>query len=252
MLLTVSLCAARPKTSINSLVELFLHSLAAPDPAIRVVNLHDVVIASWTGRDRPALETRIAELETLGVPRPPSVPLLFRVAGSRVTTNPVIEVIGDNTSGEIEFVLLNFDGRLWVGVGSDHTDRTIESRSAATAKQVCDKPIASELWAFDDVADHWDSLQLRSHLVSPEGTREEYQAGPVTTMLAPHDLLALRDDVVSRQASTHSLMFCGTLATKGRIRPSHRFEVELLDPILGRRIAHAYNIEILPEYLVLR
>jgi hypothetical protein len=41
-------------------------------------------------------------------------------------------------------------------------------------------------------------------------------------------------------------MFCGTLAAKGGIRPSERFEIELEDPILGRKLTHAYDIASLP------
>jgi hypothetical protein len=41
-------------------------------------------------------------------------------------------------------------------------------------------------------------------------------------------------------------MFCGTFAAKGGIRPSARFEYELEDPVLGRRIAYAYSITSLP------
>jgi hypothetical protein len=41
-------------------------------------------------------------------------------------------------------------------------------------------------------------------------------------------------------------MFCGTLGAIGGIRPATRFEMELADPILGRSIRHAYDIEVLP------
>ena len=41
-------------------------------------------------------------------------------------------------------------------------------------------------------------------------------------------------------------MFCGTLAAIGGIRPASRFEVELEDPVLGRTLRHAYDIEVLP------
>ena len=66
----------------------------------------------------------------------------------------------------METVLVNVEGSLWVGVGSDHTDRGVEGYSVAVSKQMCDKPLAPELWAFDDVAEHWDSLELRSWLVT--------------------------------------------------------------------------------------
>ena len=39
-----------------------------------------LVIAGWTGRNVEALEKHIRELETLGVKRPKSTPIFYRVA----------------------------------------------------------------------------------------------------------------------------------------------------------------------------
>jgi hypothetical protein len=41
-------------------------------------------------------------------------------------------------------------------------------------------------------------------------------------------------------------MFCGTLAAKGGIRPASRFKMELEDPVLKRKLTHAYAIKVLP------
>jgi hypothetical protein len=41
-------------------------------------------------------------------------------------------------------------------------------------------------------------------------------------------------------------MFCGTLAARGGIRPAQRFRMELEDPVLRRKLAHEYAIEVLP------
>jgi hypothetical protein len=43
-----------------------------------------------------------------------------------------------------------------------------------------------------------------------------------------------------------TLMFCGTLNSIGGVRPGTRFEMELDDPVLGRKLTHAYDIEALP------
>jgi hypothetical protein len=59
----------------------------------------------------------------LGVPRPSSTPIFYCVSTSRLITAPVIEVSGDRSSGEVEFILVQTGRRLYVGVGSDHTDR---------------------------------------------------------------------------------------------------------------------------------
>lgn len=200
----------------------------------------EAVIAGWTGRDQAALEKHIKELEDLGVKRPASTPIFYRVAASRLTQAPRIEVSGGASSGEVEFALVRCGGELFVGVGSDHTDREVETYGVTVSKQMCDKPIATSLWAFEEVKPHWDQLMLRSWIIEA-GARVLYQEGPVTAMRAPDDLMerygGLRDGAV---------MFCGTLAAKGGIRPSSRFEFELQDRVLGRAISHGYDITTLP------
>ena len=41
-------------------------------------------------------------------------------------------------------------------------------------------------------------------------------------------------------------MFCGTFGAIGGIRPAPWFEMEIEDPVLGRRLRHRYKIEVLP------
>lgn len=88
--------------------------------------IHTAIVAGWAGRDTEAVERHIAELEELGVPRPSATPLFYRVSAGRVTTDAEIESTAAG-SGEVETVLLRNSGRLWVGVGSDHTDREVEA-----------------------------------------------------------------------------------------------------------------------------
>lgn len=230
-------------------LELMLDRLAQPAPVHQSVDVKDLVIASWTGRNRAATESRIAELESLGIPRPPKVPMLYRVASTRASTSNVIEVLGERTSGEVEFVLLSVGNDLWVGVGSDHTDREAEASNAALSKQLCEKPISMKFWAFEDVHSHWDSLHLRSYITEADGTRSLYQQGSVTSMLPPSDLVKLRDSALKRESSGARLMFCGTLPTVGPIRHASRFEIELEDTFLDRRLSHVYDIKVLPAHL---
>src|SRR6185437_391889 len=111
------------------------------------------------------------ELEALGVKRPATTPIYYRVATTRVTLDTAIQVTGDHTSGEVEFVLAMCDGELLVGTGSDHTDREAESFGITLSKQLCDKPLAATFWPFAEVADHWDDLILRASIVT-NGRRE--------------------------------------------------------------------------------
>src|SRR3954451_22686197 len=92
-----------------------------------VAEIDSLVIAGWTGRNVEALEAHIRELEAIGVKRPKTVPIFYRVASSLATTATFIEVMADKSSGEVEFVLFALDDGLWVGLGSDHTDRKAET-----------------------------------------------------------------------------------------------------------------------------
>jgi Protein of unknown function (DUF2848) len=207
------------------------------------ITVRHAVIAGWTGRDKAAVEHHIAELEALGVKRPATTPIFYRVAAARLTTDEAIEVSGTKSSGEVEFVLLQTAGRLWVGVGSDHTDREAEAYGVTVSKQMCDKPIAARFWDFADVAGHWDRLVLRSYAVEGERTTL-YQEGPVTAMLDPLSLI--EGYAGGRALPEDTLMFCGTLAALGGVRPSDRFEFEIEDPVLGREIRHGYVVLTLP------
>jgi hypothetical protein len=210
----------------------------------REVPIDDAVVAGWTGRDAAAVEKHIRELEALGVKRPASTPIFYRVSAARVTTDGQIEVVGDASGGEVEFVLLQHAGRTWVGTGSDHTDRAVETYGVTVSKQMCDKPIAPVFWPFDEVAPHWDRLTLRAH-VAENGARVLYQEGSVAAMLAPADLIARYSG--GGRLAENTLMFCGTLAAKGGVRPTVHFEFELEDPVRQRRIAHAYSARALPN-----
>lgn len=206
------------------------------------IDIQSAIVAGWTGRDTAAVEKHIAELEELGVKRPASTPVFYRVASTRLTTQSAVEVSGEDSSGEVEFVLMKVDGRMWVGVGSDHTDRKVETYNVTVSKQMCDKPISPEFWAYEDVASHWDKLVLRSY-IHENGRRSVYQEGPVAGMLPPDGLLSRWN---GGDLEDGSLMFGGTLAVHGGIRPSSRFEIEIEDPVRGRRISHAYDIITLP------
>ena len=203
-----------------------------------------LVIAGWTGRNVEALEKHILELETLGVKRPKSTPIFYRVSADLLTTRPSIEVLGTASTGEVEFVLFSLADGLWVGLGSDHTDRKAETIGVSLSKQMCAKPIAATAWRYEDIRPHWDQLMLRSD-VRRGGERKLYQEGFVATMRPPDELIKLYTGDMTLPPGT--AMFCGTLAVHGNIAFADRFEMELNDPVLGRTISHAYTISTLPD-----
>lgn len=206
--------------------------------------IHSLVVAGWTGRDVAALEKHIRELEEIGVKRPKSTPIFYRNAASLLTTSDTIEVLGDNSSGEIEFVIHAIGGELFVGLGSDHTDRKAETINVSLSKQMCAKPVSKTIWKLSDVAPHWDQLILRSH-ATIAGERKLYQEGNVAAMRAPEELIRLYAGGSGLKSGTS--MFCGTLAVHGGIRAATKFEMELHDPVLNRSITHSYKIQTLPD-----
>jgi hypothetical protein len=186
------------------------------------------------------------------VKRPATTPIFYRVSAARLTTDDSIEAVGETSGGEVEFVLLQHGGKLWVGAGSDHTDREVETYGVTVSKQMCDKPIAPVFWAFDDVAPHWDRLLLRAHVIE-DGKRTLYQDGSVTAMMDPRALMErymaskdARERAGAGRLPEGTVMFCGTLAAHGGVRATSEFAFELEDPVLGRKIAHAYRVQTLP------
>jgi hypothetical protein len=202
-----------------------------------------LVVAGWTGRDEAALRHHIEELAAIGVPRPSSVPVFYRNGIANLTHASSVEVLGPDTSGEVEPVVVALDGRLWLGLGSDHTDRKAETMGIALSKQLCIKPVGRTLWPLDEVAAHWDRLKLRS-FATIGGARVLYQEGLLSAMREPADLIRRYNAAASLADGT--VMYCGTFAAIGGIRPAARFEMEMEDPVLKRTMSHAYDIRILP------
>jgi len=215
---------------------------------LRSVEPTALVVAGWTGRDVAAIEHHIEELAALGVPRPSSVPLYYRVAAQLLTQSPAIEALGDRSSGEAEPVFFFSQGEWWLSVASDHTDRHVESYSVAVSKQMCAKPVAEVAWRWRDLQAHQDEVALHSRIF--EGGRwVDYQRG---TLASIRPLAALRDGMPGAGAAPEGLfMTCGTLGAlpnaKGEgIRPAAQMEIELHDPRLQRRIVHRYAVDALP------
>jgi hypothetical protein len=207
------------------------------------VDIGDLVIAGWTGRDVAALNHHIEELKALGVMPPSKVPIYYRVAAHLLTQAPTVQVLGEDSSGEVEPVLIAAAGRLWVTIGADHTDRKVESYGIAVSKQMCAKPIGTVAWRFEEVEPHWDRLVLRS-FIEEGGKKVLYQEGPLAGIREPRGLIGgwTGDPRLAEGVA----MFCGTMPAIGSIRSSQRFEMELEDPVLGRTLTHAYLVQSLP------
>ncbi len=201
-----------------------------------------LVIAGWAGRDEASLRHHIAELAELGIAPPSKTPLFYAAAARLLTQAPVLEVLGTDSSGEAEPLLVRVGDEVLIGLASDHTDRQAEAWSVPHSKQLCGKPVAPVLWRFKDVAPHWDRLVLRAWIPgAAPGARVLYQEGAVASLRRPDELAELAGGLAAGTA-----MLCGTLGAIGGIRPSSVFRMQLHDPVLGRAIDHEYAISALP------
>ncbi|MEX2631952.1 MAG: DUF2848 domain-containing protein [Tistlia sp.] len=208
------------------------------------------VIAGWTGRDPAAIEHHIEELAAIGVPRPSSVPLYYRVSAQAFTQAPAIQVVGDGSSGEVEPLLFDSGEALYLGLGSDHTDRSLETYSVALSKQICAKPVARQAWRFEEVAGHLEQLELRSWIEEAEGAaRVLYQEGTIAGIRPFAELLAGTPVAAGGgRMAAGAMMLCGTFPViSGGVRPALAFHMELRDPRLDRSIACSYRVEVLPN-----
>lgn len=209
------------------------------------IEIEQLVVAGWAGRDRAAIDHHIEELAAIGVPRPSTVPLFYRVSDNSAVQADLIQSVGTESSGEVETFIFRSGEELYVSLASDHTDRKLEAHSVALSKQICAKPIATTAWPFAEVADHWDQLIIRSW-IEENGSETLYQEGPLSSLRTPLDLIAgfTGGETVLPEKTG---MICGTVGAIGGIRPSGRFTMELFDPVLNRSIRHSYSIETLPE-----
>lgn len=207
-----------------------------------------MVNAGYSGRDQQEVRRHIEELRREGIPAPESTPTLYPVITDLLTLQEEIEVVGDRTSGEAEFVLLVGDEGCLVGVGSDHTDRELETVDITKAKQVCSNVMGSKVWSLDEVEDHWDALVLRSW-VSEGGRRTLYQEAALEALLPPRELMAFVRSRLKDGRLEGTVIFSGTVSIlTPEIIYGDSFEVELEDPVLGRRLSCRYRVKRL-DYL---
>ncbi|WP_424812822.1 DUF2848 domain-containing protein [Roseococcus sp. YIM B11640] len=211
---------------------------AVADTTLRVA-IQNLVIAGWTGRDAHKVQEHIEELAALGVAPPATTPCFYRAGIETLTQSANIDVLGGDSSGEGEWFILEAHEGRFIGCGSDHTDRKVEAYSITVSKQMCPKPIGTQLWPWAEVADHWDQLAIRTEIFEG-GAWVPYQDGSVAAMRHPEELLQKAREL-NVPTSVGTLMFGGTLPVLGGIRPAAQFRVALHDPVLGRSLTHGYT-----------
>ena len=181
------------------------------------------------------------------MPRPRHVPIYMNFSSYLATHDADVTVVSDKSSGEVEYVLLCRGGKVWVTVGSDQTDRDVETKSIPGSKQMYPKYIAESCWPHEEVVEHWDQLILRCW-ITQNGTRSLYQEAPLASILSPAELIQNLPDVTF-PSEEGVVIFSGTISTRGGLVFGDNYELELEDPVLNRKIAGSYRVRILPQYV---
>ena len=211
------------------------------------IDVTNAIVGGWSGRNESDLNHHIEELKALGVTPPTSVPMFYRVAADLVTQSEKIQVLGPDTSGEVEWVVVAMEDGLWVTLGSDHTDRKAEAAGVALSKQLCCKVLGRDAWRYDDLADHWDAIEIRAW-ADIAGQRVLYQQGTFAEIRPAREMMDRYAKAYGngQPLGSGTIMFGGAIPAIGGIRPGTRFEMEIKDPRSGRSMRHAYDIEALP------
>lgn len=164
-------------------------------------------------------------------------PRIYPIALHALTSDDEIYVQSDRTSGEVEIVI-HVGDTLSVGVGSDHTDRALETVSIPGSKQACANHLAPVFWPYDEIRDTWDDCVLRSWV---DGRL--YQEVGVSAFLKPEDIVALLRERVSDVPERDFLIFCGTIVSVDKaLGFGTEWRYQLDAPGADRRIESTYTV----------
>lgn len=212
-------------------------------------DMRRMINAGYTGRDQEQVREHVEELKKEGVPAPESTPTAYEMITQLIYFDPVIEVVGGKTSGEAEYVLLCSGEEVYVGVGSDHTDRELESVSINKSKLVCPNILSDRLWRLQEIRKEWDEILLRSWVKNGKGQKVLYQEAPLSAMMSPEDLMGFVKRKVNDKSLDGTAIFSGTIPIlTGKFIYSPYFEAELFNPRSQKRLNLSYQVQVL-DYL---
>ena len=199
----------------------------------------------YAGTNQELVREHIEELAKLGVPVPTTTPTLYPLSNYLATTSDRVQVQHGETSGEVEYGVIWHGGKKYVTVVSDHTDRNLETFSVPKSKQACPNVFAPEVWAWEEVKDHFGDLQLKCW-VTKNGKRELYQDAPCKAMLLPDAWKEKFEKIgVNKDGN---IFISGTINTvNNTLIFADFYEVEIFDPVLNRKISHSYTVDVLPK-----
>lgn len=209
------------------------------------VNYDRLLAIGYAGRNVEKTMEHIKELEVqLGVPAPKRIPTIFECSHELLTQQKDITFVGNMTSGEAEYVIVLVDGKVYIGLGSDHTDRELESQNVPKAKQVCPKPVGTEVWDYDELKDHWDQIKLVSYQTL-NGKEQLYQDGSLADILPVEKILSELEERVGNVKNT--IIYSGTVPVLNGFKYGDNFRCMMVDKVLNRTLTLSYNINVVND-----
>jgi hypothetical protein len=205
-----------------------------------------MVNLGYVGRDAAAVRHHIEELAKEGVPPPATIPLRIPMPLGSLTTQGEIDVSGERTSGEVEVVFLLTREKVYVGVGSDHTDRELERRNMALSKQVCPNVLGRRVWDFDEIKQQWDELSIQSWVRDESGTEVLYQRAMLKSLLPAETLIDCGRTALKSASADGLVIYSGTIGLlNSQFIYAPSFRCELYQPGTQRKLTCHYNVRTL-------
>lgn len=207
-----------------------------------------MVNAGYVGKNQEEVRRHIDELAAKGIPGPKSIPVLFPVICSALKIDSEIEVYENKTSGEVEYVLcVVSEDEVYVGLGSDHTDRHLEETDIPRSKQICPNLMSQRVWPLEEVESHWDDLIMSASVVK-DGEEILYQEGRLGLLLNPAELISFVKEKIGSPLK-NLVIFSGTMGMlTGEFVFGESFSAKLVDEKTNRRLEISYDVKPL-DYL---
>lgn len=229
---------------IPNVLNLTIKNLKEEKDEIFDFQIKSIVNAGYTGRDQKAVQKHIDELKEIGVPAPDKIPVYFVKSPNLMTTDDGFYAVDKENTGEVEYILLIAENGIYVGVGSDHTDRELEKTNIPKGKQMCPNFISKDVWKYDDVKEHWDDLELRAWIYGEN--KVLFQETTLKSFMSPEELMERIKKLCGGKLDVGTVIYSGTVAAKIDGYPfSKTFDTELFDKKHNRKLTCGYNIHLM-------
>lgn len=211
--------------------------------SFRFVRMYNL---GFTIRDPAKMQAHLDEVAKAGVAvtKVEKPPLILPISDWALSTETQVSAQRERTSGEVEIVTIVRGGELFVGVGSDHTDRTLEATDIPWSKQVCANVLAPVVWPWADVRGHWDEVLLQSD-VTVEGRAIPYQRAGAAEFWTPEEMVRSLEGRIEPPKGDY-LLFSGTVVSLDHtLNFADTWTIRMIDPVGRQTIEHTYRVPVL-------